>query len=242
MDPTLFESLARWENNNFWFVPRNRLITSLLDRYFPAAAAIMEIGCGNGFVLTAISALKPWRRVVASELHPQALSTARSRLGCRGEFVQMDARTIPVADVFDVIGAFDVLEHIDDDTGVLAAMHRALRPGGGVVLSVPQHPWLWSGTDEAARHKRRYKRCELENKVQAAGFRVLFSGSYTALLLPVMMVSRNAGKTERLQREFEISPFANSVLKAIQEAEVMLTLAGLRFPIGGSRVVVAAKK
>lgn len=241
MDPALFERLARWENDNFWFVPRNRLITGLLNRYFPTAETIMEIGCGNGFVLSAISALKPWRRLVASELHPQALLTARSRLGCCTEFVQMDARAIPVADAFDVIGAFDVLEHIEDDTGVLAAMHRALRPGGGVVLSVPQHPWLWSGTDEAAHHKRRYERCELKNKVQAAGFRVLFSGSYTALLLPIMMVSRITGKTETLEREFEISPLANSVLKAIQNAEVMLTLVGFRFPAGGSRVVVAVK-
>ena len=46
----------------------------------------------------------------------------------------MDARRIPARNVFDVIGAFDVLEHIEDDAAVLTAMHLALRPGGGVML------------------------------------------------------------------------------------------------------------
>jgi SAM-dependent methyltransferase len=240
-DPALFEPLARWENDNFWFVPRNRLIIGVLDRYFPSAETVMEIGCGNGFVLSAISELKPWRRLVASELHPAALTTARSRLDRRAEFVQMDARAIPTAETFDVIGAFDVLEHIEDEKAVLTAMHRALRPDGGIVLSVPQHPWRWSGTDEAAHHKRRYGRGELEKKMEAAGFRVLFSGSYTALLLPLMMLSRLNRRANTLHREFELSPLANGVLKAVLNFEVTLTLAGFRFPAGGSRVVVAAR-
>jgi SAM-dependent methyltransferase len=241
MDPELFEPLARWESDNFWFVPRNRLIVGVLDRYFPTAEIVMEIGCGNGFVLSAISELKPWRRLVASELQRAALTTARSRLDSRAEFVQMDARAIPAAETFDVIGAFDVLEHIEDEKAVLTAMHRALRPGGGIALTVPQHPWLWSGTDEAAHHKRRYRRGELEKKVEAAGFRVLFSGSYTALLLPLMILSRLNRRANTLHREFELSPLANGVLKAVLNFEVTLTLAGFRFPAGGSRVVVAAK-
>ncbi len=235
MDPALFEPLTRWEKDNFWFVPRNRLIIGVLARYFPMAETVMEIGCGNGFVLSAISELKSWRRLVASELHRTALATARSRLSARAEFVQMDARAIPTAEAFDVIGAFDVLEHIDDEKAVLTAMHRALRPGGGIILTVPQHPWLWSGTDEAAHHKRRYRRGELEEKVETAGFRVLLSGSYTTLLLPLMILSRLNRRSNTLRREFEVSPLVNGVLKAVLNLEVTLTLAGFRFPAGGSR-------
>ena len=161
MDPALFQSLAHWESNNFWFVPRNRLVTNFVNRYFPSAKCFMEIGCGNGFVLSAISQLKPWFRLVGAELHPEALLISRLRLGSKAELVQMDARTISAANAFDVIGAFDVLEHIEDDNEVLLAMHRALRCGGGIVLAVPQHPWLWSKTDEVAHHKRRYRRGEL---------------------------------------------------------------------------------
>ena len=150
----------------------------------------------------------------------------------------MDARLIPAAEALDVIGAFDVLEHIEDDTAVLASMHRALCDGGGILLSVPQHSWLWSATDVVACHVRRYSRGELEAKVRAAGFHVLFSGSYTTLL-----ASRKSGASEAdsLRRQFELPHAANSVLKSVLQLEVMLTLAGVRFPVGGSRLVVAAK-
>ena len=93
-------------------------------------------------------------------------------------------------------------------------MHRAVRPAGGVLLTVPQHPWLWSNTDEVALHVRRYQSGELERKVQAAGFRILFSASYTALLLPLMAASRfrRMSKSDSLYREFELSALGKSSL------------------------------
>ena len=69
INPALFERLADWEEGNFWFVPRNRLIIGLLTRHFPAAESIMEIGCASGFVLSEIAKLKPWRRFPAIERH-----------------------------------------------------------------------------------------------------------------------------------------------------------------------------
>jgi SAM-dependent methyltransferase len=244
MDPAAFERLACCEGGNYWFVPRRRLIKNLLTRYFPDAEYMMEIGCGTGFVLSGIADLKPWRRLVGSELHPAGLAFACSRLGRRAEFIQMDARAIPVLGAFDVIGAFDVLEHIEDDEAVLAAMYRALRVKGGVLLTVPQHPWLWSSNDERALHIRRYRWGELETKLCAAGFNVLFSTSYTALLLPLLAASRwsrPVGKPNAPTSELEMPPIANSVLRAVLQFEVALTLAGIRFPAGGSRIIVAAK-
>jgi len=244
LDPGEFKDLARWEEGNYWFAPRNRLIVNLLARYFPTAQDFMEVGCGTGFVLSAIAKIKRWRRLVGTELHPAGLSIARHRLGARAELAQMDARRIPAKSVFDVIGAFDVLEHIEDDAAVLTAMHSALRPGGGLLLAVPQHPSLWSEIDTRVLHVRRYRRGELEQKVQAAGFRVLFSSSYTALLLPVMAISRWAGpgrNSDAMKSEFEPPWIVNSVLKTINQIEVTLTLAGIRFPLGGSRVIVATK-
>ncbi len=244
MNPAAFEALARLEPGNFWFVPRSRLIEGLLTRYFPAAESFMEIGCGTGFVLSGIARMRPWRRLVGSELHPKGLAFARGRLGARAEFVQMDARAIPARDAFDVIGAFDLLEHIEEDESVLAAMYGAVRPGGGIVLTVPQHPWLWSNTDERALHARRYRRGELERKVRAAGLRVLFSASYIWLLLPLMAASRwlpRSSEPAAAGSELKLPGVLNTVFNAVVRLEVVLTLAGLRFPFGGSRVVVAAK-
>ena len=64
--------------------------------------------------------------------------------------IQMDARSIPYTDEFDVVGAFDVLEHVEQDAEALSAMYRACRTGGGILITVPQHKFLWSAVDEYA--------------------------------------------------------------------------------------------
>jgi SAM-dependent methyltransferase len=246
MDPAGFSKLAAVEGGNFWFEPRNRLLVSLILRFFTDASDYLEIGCGSGFVLRGVADAKPWRAVAASELHPQGLAFARQRLGTRAQFAQMDARQIPAQGAFDVIGAFDVLEHIEEDVVVLHAMHRALRAKGGLILAVPQHPWLWSAADDIALHVRRYRRGEIESKVSDAGFNILFSGSYTAALLPLMATSRllNRGGGDRSKSrgvELEMPGVLNWFMRTALQVEVSLTLAGVRFPVGGSRVIVASK-
>ena len=246
MNPDEFSKLANVEDGNFWFEPRNRLLISILLRFFAGASDYLEVGCGNGFVMRGIANAKAWRTVVGTELHAQGLHYARTRLGRRAQFAQMDARAIPAVSAFDVIGAFDVLEHIEQDGEVLKAMHQALRPGGGLLLAVPQHPWLWSAADTLAMHVRRYRYGELEAKVSAAGFRVIFTASYTTLLLPLMAVSRFLNRGEEVNErsrgaELGVPKTLNRLMKAVLQAEVSATLAGLRFPIGGSRIVAAEK-
>ena len=156
----------------------------------------------------------------------------------------MDAKNIPYVETFDVIGAFDVIEHIDDDMRVLDQMRLALRPGGGIIITVPQHAWLWSSQDEAAHHVRRYSRDELVRKVSNAGFRVVWSSSFVSLLLPAMLASRlrkPASSTQvwDLFSEFKLSRALNCTLMKIMQIELFMIRIGLRFPLGGSRILVA---
>lgn len=240
-DPKAFEALSEVEARHFWFVTRNELIVGLIDKFFPDARRFMEVGCGNGAVLRAVAASRPWERLVGSELHPSGLSRARERLPGVVEFVQMDARSIPAVEAFDLTGAFDVIEHIADDEAVLRGLRAATQTGGGTIIAVPQHPWLWSHLDEYAHHQRRYKRGELEAKLRRSGFEVLFSSSFTALLLPIMAASRLKGWSSDnadIDRELTVNPRINGPLISILRAEIRLTLAGMRWPAGGSRVVV----
>jgi SAM-dependent methyltransferase len=244
MDPRGFEALSKVEAEYFWFVARNELIVGLINKFFPGARRFLEVGCGNGNVLRAIARSRPWERLVGSELHPSGLAYARKRLPSEVEFVQMDARDIPATDVFDLTGAFDVIEHIADDEGVLRGMRAATQTGGGAIIAVPQHPWLWSRADDFAHHQRRYRRRELETKLVRNGFEVLFSASFTALLLPLMAASRLAGRDDNGQdddalREFRLNRHINDLFIAVLRAEVRLTLAGMKWPAGGSRIVVA---
>jgi SAM-dependent methyltransferase len=242
MDPHAFEQLSKVEAEHFWFVARNELIVGLIGKFFPNARRFLEIGCGNGAVLRAIAQSRAWERMVGSELHPAGLAHARRRLPVGVEFVQMDARNIPAAGIFDLTGAFDVIEHIADDEGVLRGLRAATETGGGTVIAVPQHPWLWSRADDIAYHQRRYRRGELEAKLRRNGFQVLCSSSFTALLLPLMVASRlksrGSEQDDGPNREFMVNRRVNRLFTAILRAEVRMTMAGMNWPAGGSRIVV----
>jgi len=125
-----FEQLFKLEDENFWFRSRNRLLIWALRKYFPQAESLFEIGCGTGYVLSGIQREFPKLRLYGSDIFNKGLSFAKQRLSDVSLF-QMDARKIPFEKEFDVIGAFDVLEHIDEDGIVLQQMFQATKSGGG---------------------------------------------------------------------------------------------------------------
>jgi SAM-dependent methyltransferase len=248
-NPEMFDTLVRIEETSFWFVNRAALIVWLLKRHFPDAANLLEIGCGTGSVLLALRRSDVQFRLFGSELHSRGLEFARQRLDRGITLMQMDARKIPARDEFDIIGAFDVLEHIPEDDEVMREMHSALRAGGGVIIAVPQHPWLWSPADEQAHHQRRYARGELEAKLKRCGFAIERTTSFNSLLLPAMVASRQLIKYRARKRqaqqplvEFETTKSMNGVLSEILRVEVAATKAGFSWPMGGSRFVVARRQ
>jgi SAM-dependent methyltransferase len=241
--PEYFAKLATFEEDNFWFRARNRLIQWALGNYFPDAASFFEIGCGTGFVLRGVRETSPRIRLAGSEIFDDGLVFARARLP-GVDLYQIDARWLPFEREFDVIGAFDVLEHIAEDDLVLRQMFTATRPGAGVLVTVPQHRFLWSATDEHSMHQRRYSRAELRRKVEQAGFRIQRITSFNSLLLPFMICSRmrpTSGRDFRLWREFEISRPLNAVLERILAAERAMIEKGISFPAGGSLLLIAKR-
>jgi len=237
-----FPQLAEIESDNFWFRSRNHLIIWVLKSYFPERRNFFEIGCGTGFVLSGVENELPDLRLFGSEIYVAGLAYAAKRLK-RAELLQIDARRIPFENEFDVVGAFDVLEHIKEDEIVLKQMYQAVRPGGGVVLTVPQHPFLWSQVDEYACHVRRYNKKELKTKVAHAGFEVLRMTSFVSLLLPLMAASRF--KTRRGQydplKELKLRKSTNVVLSRVLDLERSLIDLGISFPFGGSLLLIGRK-
>ena len=140
--PEYFDELARLETENFWFRARNRLIVWTLRKYFPRCRNFLEIGCGNGFVLAGIRNEFPHIKLVGAEPFVEGLHTARRRLR-DVPLLRADARQLPFTDRFDAVGAFDVLEHIDEDERVLDEMFHVVHRGGGLIVTVPQHRALW---------------------------------------------------------------------------------------------------
>jgi len=238
-----FARLADQEAGNFWFRSRNQLVIWALHRYFPTAQNFFEIGCGTGFVLSGLKEAFPNLVLFGSEVFSKGLGFAARRLPAV-ELFQMDARRIPFRDEFDVIGAFDVLEHVKEDEEVLAQMYRATRKGGGILITVPHHRFLWSPVDEFARHVRRYETRELKEKVERAGFSVLRVTSFVSLLLPLLVASRLKQRNKPVDpsAEYNISPILNRTLERILDAERTAIRSGLSFPAGGSLLLMARRK
>lgn len=203
----------------------------------------MEIGCGTGFVLQDIARNFPDIRLLGSEIYPEGIAFAFERMG--GEYLQMDARNIPFVAEFDAIGAFDLLEHIEEDEAVLRQIHESLKPGGLLLLTVPQHRWLWSPVDEYACHIRRYTVRELHDKVRHAGFTILRSTSFVTSLLPFMLISRFFKRDKTVSTdpgaELLINPLLNMIFERFMHLELCFIQIGLSFPFGGSRLMVAVK-
>ena len=244
-EPAAFEQLASVEEGSFWFRSRNRLISWALSHYFPAARSLLDVGCGTGYVLAGLRESMPELRLVGGELYPEALEIAQRRLP-GVELMQLDARELPFEAEFDAAGAFDVIEHIDQDQAALDSIARAVRPGGGVLLTVPQHRWLWSANDEYGHHRRRYRRGELVAKARAAGLDVLRTTSFVSLLLPAMFVSRlrQRGPIESFDpmTEYRCSPGLNALLERVLGLELALIRRGVSLPAGGTLLVVARRR
>ena len=186
-NPDLFEKLSVLEADNFWFRGRNKLILWAIKKYANNPESFLEIGCGTGFVTGAVANCFPETRVVGSEYFEEGLVFAKKRVP-RAEFIKLDARSLPYRDEFSVIGLFDVLEHIKEDTDVLRQIYLALKPGGYLLITVPQHQWLWSSFDVFSCHERRYSAKDLHKKIKHAGFEIIRSSSFVSGLLPVMYI------------------------------------------------------
>lgn len=238
-NPVLFEKLFTLESENFWFRSRNKLILWAIQSYFPFAKTFFEIGCGTGFVLNGIRS-NTSLKLYGGDIFHEGLFYAGKRVK-NAVFFQMDASNIPFENEFDIIGAFDMLEHINDDTLVLKQMHRALNSEGGLIVTVPQHPLLWSSFDEYSRHARRYIADELKKKIVKAGFGMLRQTSFVSLLFPLLLLSRFKTRSYDIEKELRVGRRMNLILERIMDIERVLIRKGVNFPFGGSLLMISRK-
>jgi SAM-dependent methyltransferase len=245
----IYSALVRIEEEHFWFRSRNAVIRQLVTKYLSGGGVrhFLEIGCGTGYVLKMLAAI-PRLKCIGAEIRLQGAHIAKNRVPA-AEIIQLDACQIPFEATFDAVGAFDVIEHVETDEQVIQNVHRALKDGGYVFLTVPQHPFLWSYQDDFAGHKRRYTRSELLIKLARNGFRIEYAGSFCCTVFPFMLLSRltkstrasTKDKVAEVLAEFNIFRPLNSLLRLLMRLDETVIRYGGSLPFGGSLVAVGRK-
>ncbi len=240
MDPALYEQHFRLEDHHWWFVGRRQLVLQeLARRGGTEPGPILDLGCGTGGMLPY---LQRFGTAIGVDSAPQAAK------GCVRRSVPFALGWGPALPfrngAFGTVAALDVIEHVPDDLGLLREMHRVLRPGGLLLITVPAYQFLWSQHDVFNHHQRRYRRRNLRTVITAAGFEISKLSYFNTLLFPAavarkaaMRFSRGDGPASHLD---DVVAPVNALLKLILTAERPL-VQRWDFPFGASLICAARR-
>ncbi len=229
------------ESSHWWFSSKRALFLALLESRLGAAPLrILDAGCGSGAVAAEFGRFGP---VVAMDRSLEALHLARSR-GIT-TLVNADAASFPFPkDSFDLVLAFDVIEHIDDDAAFVSSLAGVLKPGGALAVHVPAWPFMWSRHDEILEHKRRYTLQSLRSLVQESGLVLEHIGWSTCSVFPAAAALRTLRRLSGREPESAdlgvVAAPINSLLAMVGRCEARIA-ASVGLPFGLSLAAVAAR-
>jgi SAM-dependent methyltransferase len=238
MERKVYEQMAKLDSSHWWFTARRRILDGLIERVVrpPNNARILELGAGTGHNLAMLSR---FGTVEASELDPVARGIASERLGREVKEAALPDLSMFPAESYDLIALLDVLEHVPDDKGSLAAIKTRLKPGGALLLTVPANPWMWSAHDVAHHHHRRYRKAEIEKLALEAGYEIELLSPFNSLLFPPIAAVRLIGKLTGKDDSDDAMPgaFVNRTLDAVFGLERSL-IGRVPMPFGVSLAAV----
>jgi SAM-dependent methyltransferase len=128
---------------------------------------ILELGCGLGAAGMRLATMATY---TAAEPDEECFEVAHARISpLGGTVIHGDHNKVPAGSTYDLVCAFEVLEHISDDAAALADWLPLVRPAGQLMLSVPAYPDRFGPSDVLAGHYRRYSAEELRQRLVEAG-------------------------------------------------------------------------
>jgi SAM-dependent methyltransferase len=164
----------------------NRFLLDLVRGFAPASGLILDFGAGLGDFAAAIRSAG--HTVTCLEIDPAFASQVRARgIPVAGAIEELAEASL------DFVYSLNVLEHIEDDVGALAALRTRMKPGARALVYVPAFPILYSNMDREVGHCRRYTRRSLESALRASGFRVGASRYVDCLGFPASLAYRLLG-------------------------------------------------
>jgi len=184
--------------------------------------------------------------VTGMDVAIEAIRFARTRCAC--PMLLGSITRLPIAAAaFDLVTAFDIVEHVADDAAAFAELGRVCRPGGHVLVTVPAFQFLWGNQDVVSQHQRRYTRAALDAQMRAAGLVPRRLSYFNALLFPAVAAVRVARRvrgepTGEVKSDFSMTKpgLVNDALTHIFAAEGRW-LARWRLPVGVSLMCLAER-
>jgi SAM-dependent methyltransferase len=242
MKTSEYAIMAEREKTYWWHVGRLRIIQTYVQLVVKnKSVKILNVGCGTG---GSIDMLEQFGVVDNVDISSEAIKFMK-QYGYK-RITKVDGIALPFkTSSYDVIGAFDVLEHIDDHVSALKEWKRILKDDGAIVLTVPAYQWLWTGHDVSLHHKRRYTKARLKAAAKEAGLRVE-KGSYAIVFsLPLIVGFRLLNKLLRRKTDSETSDvsvpaWVNSLFTRLLYGEARLHRS-MSFPFGTSVVAILRK-
>jgi SAM-dependent methyltransferase len=242
MERVVYQQMAELDDRHWWYRARRQIIADLIRREArpPVDAQVLEIGCGTGHNLAMLAG---FGHVEGLELDAEARAISEKRLGRK----VMSSPLPELSEVpdchYDLIGAFDVIEHIDDDRAALSSIAAKLKSAGKFVMTVPAHQWMWSAHDAVNHHKRRYSKAGLKALINASPMKLDKIGYFNSLLFPLAVAERAASKLRgKEDADVKLPPApVNVALEKIFEAERYL-VGRLPLPPGLSLFAVASAR
>ena len=224
-------------NKHFWYVGRSEIILSFLKKYCDVSGKMLEVGCGKGDVLLHLK--NKGVNIEGCDISDDALAI----LSEKTISYKLDVCNMNIDRKFDIVGCFDVLEHIENDELALKNIYTSLKLNGKIILTVPACNLLWSNFDVLGKHFRRYNMSDLKEKIDRSGFRIIRVSYFMFFLFPIIFAMRFLGQNATSEDDFielNVVPVVNDVFLFIIKVEKFL----MRFwnlPYGSSIIMVAEK-
>ncbi len=202
-------------DTSWWFRARNELIESIIHRHAPSAV-LWDIGGGVGTVAQHLGQCGKAAIVIEPDTAGARAATTKNLVAVAGSLQDLELPDHCIASV----GMFDVIEHLEDPVSMLAEVHRVMKPGGKLFVSVPALPALWSYADVTAGHFRRYTTTSLRAEAGAAGLMTIETGYWFSSLVAPMFAMRalpyRLGRRPTKQTyERQLKPSSDRVVRAL---------------------------
>lgn len=193
----------------------------------------LDFGAGFGGMRDELSKIAS--RVYAFEPHEEARLAAKRR----GYTEIFSRESEALGRKYNLIGLFDVVEHIENDREFLIRAHGALKGGGRLAITVPAFQFLWSIHDTNHHHFRRYTKTSMHDVLHQAGFNVEYASYWNMILFIPAAFMRLIGKSG--ESALSLSGWLDAVFFAVIKIESIL-MRWFPLPFGISLVIIARKK